>query len=53
MGVRRGDSSHKSDSPFHAVSEVPWIVRIATVIGAGVNKGVNNTYNHNSILEAS
>ena len=53
MCVCEGDSSHKPISPFHAISEVPWIVRIATVILVGVNRGVDNTHNHKSTLEAS
>ena len=53
MGVCRRDGSHKSNSPFHAVSGVPWIVRIATAMVVGVNKGFDNTHNFNSILEAS
>ena len=53
MGLCWGDSRHKPNSPFHAVSEVPWIVRMTAVIVVGVNKSVDNTNNHNSILKAS
>ena len=53
MGVCRGDSSHKPNSPFHAISEVPWIIQITAVMVVGVYNGVDNTHNHNSILKAS
>ena len=38
VGVCRGGSGHKSNFRFRAVSEVPWIVCIATVTVVGVNK---------------
>ena len=53
MGVFRGDSSHKPNSPFHAVSEVLWIIHLTAVIVVGVDKGVDNTHNDNSMLKAS
>ena len=43
----------KADAPFHAVLEIPSIVRIVTVIVVGVHKGVNNTHNHDPILKTS
>ena len=51
MGVCRSDSSHMPNSPFHAVSEIPWIIQMTAVMIVGANKGVDNTHNHNSILE--
>ena len=50
---RTSDSSHNVNSPFHAVPEVSWIVRIAAVIVVGVNKGVDNTHNHDFTSKAS
>ena len=52
MGVSWSDGRQKADSPFHAVLEISWIVRIVTVIVVGVNKGVNNTHNHDPMLKA-
>ena len=31
----------------------PWIIRISAVMVVGMNKGVDNTHNHNSMLKAS
>ena len=53
MGVCWRDRRQKADSPFHAVLEIPWIVRIVTVIVVGVHKSVSNTHNHDSMLKAS
>ena len=51
MGVSRGDSSHKPNSPFHAISEVLWIIQTTAVMVVGINKGV--THDYDSFLEAS
>ena len=52
-GVRWGERVHKPNSPFHAIPEVPWIIQVTAVMVVGVNKGVDNTHNYNSSLEAS
>ena len=38
MGVCRGDSCHKPDSPVHAIAEVPWIIQITAVMVVGVEE---------------
>ena len=49
VSVGRGDGSHEADSPFQAVPKISS----SAVLMMSINKGVNETHYHESILEPS
>ena len=53
VGIGRSDGGHKTDSPFRAIPKFPRIITISAVVIMGVDDGIGDTHQYDSLLEAS
>ena len=52
VGAGRSDGRHKADPPCYTITKVSRILLTLAVLMMGINKGVEETQYHNSILKA-
>ena len=46
-------SVNEADSPFHAMTRIPWIIDASTVLMMSMDKCVDEAHHHDPTLEAS